>query len=95
MSRPNNFIGCHPKDRGFTHEIRTLLRSVWTEDQVNEWLLAEKRTLDGLTVVAAIQGNRHDEVYALVLAVMGRYAVHVPALDRPTPYESISERMPA
>ena len=95
MSRPNNFIGCHPKDRGFTHEIRTLLRSVWTEDQVNEWLLAEKRTLDGLTVVAAIQGNRHDEVYALVLAVMARYAVHVAAIDRPSPYESISERMPA
>ena len=95
MTRPNDFIGCHPKDRGFTHEIRTLLRSVWTEDETNAWLVCEKRSLDGLTVVAAIQANRHDEVYALVLAVLARYAVRVPALDRPGPLDSISERMPA
>ena len=95
MTRPNDFIGCHPKDRGFTHEIRSLLRSVWTEDSVNTWMLAEQRPLDGLNAVAAIRANRHDEVYALVLAVMARYAVHVPVVDMRRPDESIAERMPA
>jgi len=95
VTRPNPFVGCLPKDRAYTHRIRALLRSVWDEDRVNAWMLREQPTLGGMTVVAAIGADRHNDVNALVLAVMARYAVHVPALDRPRPGESISERMPA
>ena len=95
MTRPNAFVGCRPKDRAFTHQVRALLRSVWDEDRVNAWLISEKPELGGQTPVAAIAHSRYGDVSALVLAVMARYAVQVPALDPPHPYQSVAERMPA
>jgi hypothetical protein len=91
----NGFVGCLPKDRGFTHQVRALLRSVWDEDHVNAWLLREQHELGGVTVVAAIAADRYTDVTALVVAVLADYVVRVPALDPPSPLRSIAERMPA